>query len=362
MNFLMNKSLKITLFSPMNLNYWWNIGSLLIMLMFIQILSGFLLTLFYDNSETSFKSLWLIHIEVFFGSMLHYVHLNFSSFIFLFIYLHLIKGFVYNSYLNLKLVWMLGWLILILLMMISFLGYVLPWGQMSLWGATVITNLLSTLPWGQQLVQWIWGGYFVSIITLKLFFSIHFMAPVFLLVMIFFHMIVLHYSGSSNPLGFFNNLIKLEFSLNYLMKDFLNFLMILILFIFSLVYSFKLSDPENFILANSMISPIHIQPEWYFLQYYAILRAIPSKLGGVILFFLSLLSIFLMVYMNCLVLNFNKMVKSMNFNFILINIILMWLGGKPVESPYLEISQILSLIYFLWFLMMSMLFKIMKSK
>nr|YP_918965.1 cytochrome b [Romanomermis nielseni]ABL73784.1 cytochrome b [Romanomermis nielseni] len=359
--FLINKIMKIILFSPMNLSYWWNIGSLLFMLMLIQIFSGFLLTLFYDNSATSFTSIWLIHMEVFFGAILHYTHLNFSSFIFLFIYLHLVKAFFLNSYLNLKMVWVTGWLILMLIMMVAFLGYVLPWGQMSLWGATVITNLLSTLPWGLELVQWIWGGYFVSIITLKLFFSIHFILPFVLLILIMSHMIMLHYSGSSNPLGSFSNMIKSEFSLVYLFKDLLNLWMILVLIIFSLINSFKLSDPENFILANSLVSPIHIQPEWYFLQYYAILRAIPSKLGGVLLFLMSLVMIFMMIYFNSYYTNLDKMTMLMNVSFILINILLMWLGGQLVEAPYLNLSQIISMFYFTWFLVKLYLLKISQN-
>nr|YP_918978.1 cytochrome b [Romanomermis iyengari]ABL73798.1 cytochrome b [Romanomermis iyengari] len=353
----MNKNFKISLFSPLNLSYWWNLGSLLLMLILIQILSGVMLSLFYENSMMSFTSLWVIHMEIFNGSLIHYIHLNFASFLFMVLYFHMVKALLYNSYLNLKFVWLTGWLMMILFMMIAFLGYVLPWGQMSLWGATVITNLLSTLPFGNYLVQWIWGGYFVSNITLKLFFSLHFLFPLLTLTVIALHMITLHYYGSSNPLGTYNNIVKSEFSLNYLVKDLVNIILLLVFIIFSLLKSFNLSDPENFIMANSLVSPIHIQPEWYFLQYYAILRAIPSKVGGVIIFVLSLVMIASMILFKNLNSCYTKMNLFMMLVFMIVNIILMWLGGQVVEEPYLTVSQFFSFLYFMWFLVLGIMMK-----
>lgn len=352
-----NKVFKFSLITPINLSYWWNLGSLLGSIIIIQILSGLLLTFYYENSSNSFYSLCIIHIEVFWGSFVHFTHMNFASFIFMILYFHIIKAFLCHSFSNLKLVWVTGWIILFIIIIIAFLGYVLPWGQISLWGATVITNLLRALPYGLILVKWIWGGYFVSNFTIKLFFSLHFLIPLLLILLIIIHIIVLHYYGSSNPLGRRSNILKVEFLPVFIIKDILNIIIIFIIFIFLILIPYSIGDPENFNTANSLVSPIHIQPEWYFLQYYAILRAIPRKLGGVILFVLSLVFLLLLVLTN-IKLNYSKVLIGYIRIFININIILIWLGGSPVEDPYLIISQGFSFLYFFWFIFIFKNFKL----
>lgn len=241
------------------------------------------------------------------------------------------------------------------------MGYVLPWGQISLWGATVITNLISVLPYGETLCLWVWGGYFVSSITLKLFFSFHFILPFILLIFILSHLILLHYKGSSNSLGGNSPLIKNEFLPVYLYKDLIN--MILIFFFFVIIYlnPYIICDPENFIQANLIISPIHIKPEWYFLQYYAILRAIPNKLGGVIIFFFRILLLFILrsIKRNLFLWNF-KIWFILRALFVRINFTLLWAGGREVSWPQFEISQIFTLLYFFWFILLFFFLKIVK--
>nr|YP_001023672.1 cytochrome b [Hexamermis agrotis]ABM79873.1 cytochrome b [Hexamermis agrotis] len=350
------KTLKISLKTPFNLSYWWNLGSLLGIIMVIQIVSGVLLTLYYENSEMCFDSIYLIHIETFYGVLIHFIHLNLASLIFLLMYFHMLKGLIFNSFSSLKWAWVSGWMMMMLLMLSAFMGYVLPWGQMSLWGATVITNLLSAVPYlGKSMVEWIWGGYFVSNFTMKMFFSLHFLVPLLVLVLIMIHILILHYYGSSSPIGS-SFLSKTEFNPMYSWKDLISFTLFVFLIIMMFMSPYKTSDPENFIKSNPMVSPIHIQPEWYFLQYYAILRAIPNKLGGVLFFVLALLAL-LMMPMFKFPGNLNMMMLwnlVVSF-FLTVNLMLIWLGGLPVESPYLEISQVFTIIYFFWFMFLMLM-------
>lgn len=336
---------------PFNLRYWWNLGRLLGVLVTLQILRGIILTFYYDSSPNSFYTVWNIHLNVSNGYLLHIVHLNCSSFIFIFIYLHILKGILFSAFLHQSLIWLRGCLVMTLIIAVSFLGYVLPWGQISLWGATVITNLLTTIPlYGESLVQWIWGGFFVSNYTLKLFFSLHFITPIFLRLLIVIHLILLHYNGSSNPLGGQIS-IKTEFLPFYAVKDLVNITLIVGMFFSILTAPYILGDCENFIHSNPITSPLHIQPEWYFLNYYCILRAIPNKIGGVIFFIFSISLIFLI----CLKQNFRSL---QNFKiwwvsvslFVCVNIMLIWLGSCPVEPPFILISQIYSFFYFVWFI------------
>lgn len=326
-------------------------GSLLIVLIGVQIITGLLVTFYFENGR--FLSNLEISLEVWKGEVVQLTHANLPSVVFLFLFLHIYKGLLFGSFYKIKLLWLRGIRILLLTMGISFLGYVLPWGQISLWGATVITNLLRVFPFGENLVLWVWGGYFVSINTLKVFFSLHFILPLVLTVVILGHIITLHFKGSSNSLGVDNNFIKVEFNPIYFYKDFINLLIILTILRLVLIFSFTMLDSDNFIKANLIVSPIHIKPEWYFLQFYAILRAIPSKTGGVIFFFIAIILILLLrfckFYINIRQL---KIWKIFSCIFIGLNIMLIWLGGCPVETPYLELSQVFRFLYFIWFLLL----------
>jgi len=248
-------------------------------------------------------------------------------------------------------VWISGWFTIILIITVAFIGYVLPWGQIRLWGATVITNLLSSIPvLGKFLVEWVWGGFFVSNFTLKLFFRVHFVLPFVIIFIIVFHLMILHFYGSSNLIGRIF-LTKTEFTPIYTYKDILNVLIILILLILITFKPYSIGEPENFLPADPIVSPVHIKPEWYFLQYYAILRSIPRKVGGVICFFLSVicpLIIYIVKYYNSIIIF--KIWVLFIWQLLLVNLILAWLGGCPVERPYLFLSQIFSWIYFVLFL------------
>jgi len=345
------KKIKFSLITPLNLRYWWNLGRLLGIRFIIQIIRGIILRFYYENSIFRFFRVWKIHLEIFNGYIIHYIHINFSRFIFFIIFIHIFKALLFGSFLKIKILWLRGMLIIIITIIISFLGYVLPIGQIRLWGATVITNLLSIFFYGDSLVKWIWGGYFVSFNTIKVFFSLHFILPMLLVVLILIHLVLLHYRGSSNPLGSDSSLIKIEFITVYFFKDIINLIIILIFIIYMLINPYFCRDSENFILANSLISPLHIQPEWYFLQYYAILRAIPNKLGGIIIFIISLIILVIIIfYKNYFSLRSFKLWKRFSYFFININLLLIWLGRCPVEYPYLILSQILRIIYFLWFI------------
>lgn len=331
----------------------WNFGSLLGILVVRQITTGLIITIYYENSLDSFQSIWNLHLEILRGAIFHFLHINFASWIFLFLYAHLAKAIIFTSFSHIKVVWIRGFTLLLLIIIIAFIGYVLPWGQIRLWGATVICNLLTTIPYlGDLLVQWIWGGFFVSNITLKLFFSLHFLIPIILGVIIIFHIILLHLEGSSNPIGRSNNLIKQEFINSFLIKDLLNLIIIIVIIIIRFKAPYLTRDSENFIIANPMISPIHIQPEWYFLSYYAILRAIPNKVGGVFCFLISIAQLLIII----LIKNYQsfQIFKFWIFYYTLFFIILsilIFLGGCPVETPYLLLSQVFSLGYFMWFIL-----------
>lgn len=345
----MFKHFKFSLITPLNLRLWWNIGRILGILIFLQIIRGFMLTFYYRNTD-SFISMLNTYLEVLNSKLIQIIHINFSRIIFLFLYLHIIKAFYYTSFINQSLIWTRGIFILLLIIAISFLGYVLPWGQIRLWGATVITNLIRVLPWGKILTEWVWRGYFVSFYTLKLFFSLHFILPILLLLLILFHIIVLHYKGSSNPLSLTCELNKKEFLPRFLVKDLLNLIIIFLTISFIFFKPFLVVEEENYVAANTLLSPVHIKPEWYFLQFYAILRAIPNKAGGFLFFIMSIFLIFLIIIIQSK-LNFNSITlwKSYARSFITINLLLMWLGAQPVTNPFYFLSQIFTFFYFLWF-------------
>nr|YP_010863309.1 cytochrome b [Microplitis manilae]WGS91487.1 cytochrome b [Microplitis manilae]WUY11110.1 cytochrome b [Microplitis manilae] len=355
-NLLLNliSGMIIKLPTPINISIWWNFGSLLGLCLIFQIISGLFLSMHYTpNINYAFYSIIHIMKDVWYGWLIRLLHMNGASFFFICIYFHIGRGLYYGSYKLVK-VWLIGVMILLVLMMTAFMGYVLPWGQMSFWGATVITNLLSALPYlGIMLVEWLWGGFSVDNATLNRFYSFHFLMPFILMMMVIFHLMFLHEKGSSNPLGLNSNYYKIIFHNYYSLKDIVGFIILLeILFILMFQSPYVLSDPENFIEANSMVTPVHIQPEWYFLFAYTILRSIPNKLSGVIALILSILIL--------MILSFLKISKFQSLQFYPINqfyfwiylmnvMLLTWLGAQPVELPYMLISQIYTIFYFMFY-------------
>nr|YP_009236650.1 cytochrome b [Acraea egina]AMJ17107.1 cytochrome b [Acraea egina] len=351
---IINGSL-IDLPSPSNISAWWNFGSLLAICLVIQIITGLFLTMYYSaNIDLAFFSVNYICRNVNYGWLIRTLHANGASFFFICIYLHIGRGIYYESF-NLKFTWMIGVMILFLLMATAFMGYVLPWGQMSFWGATVITNLLSAIPYlGTMLVNWIWGGFAVDNATLTRFYTFHFLFPFIILMLTLIHLLFLHQTGSNNPLGINSNIDKIPFHPFFTFKDLIGFIiMIFILTLLTLYNPYLLGDPDNFIPANPLVTPIHIQPEWYFLFAYAILRSIPNKLGGVIALVMSILILIILPF------SFNKKIQGIQFYpinqilfWMLIStiILLTWIGARPVEMPYIITGQILTLIYFSYFI------------
>uniref|UniRef100_UPI0030FE3316 cytochrome b n=1 Tax=Ixodes trianguliceps TaxID=347913 RepID=UPI0030FE3316 len=341
--------------TPSNISYMWNMGSLLGMCLGIQILSGLFLAMnFSSDISTAFNMMSHIIRDVNNGWLIRSIHCNGASMFFIFMYIHIGRGIYYSSFFFLK-TWLSGILIIFILMATAFLGYVLPWGQMSFWGATVITNLFSAIPYiGNTLTYWIWGGFSVDNSTLTRFFSLHFILPFILLLMMIIHIIFIHEKGSSNPLGLKLNIDKIPFHPYFTIKDILG--MTLVLFVFSiivLIYPNLLTDSENFNMANPLVTPPHIQPEWYFLFAYAILRSIPNKFGGVIALVLSILIIISLPFsMNHKFSSFffHPIKKFMFWTLVNIFLLLTYLGACQVEAPYVIISQIMTMCYFLFFL------------
>nr|YP_010022834.1 cytochrome b [Pollenia pediculata]QLY90329.1 cytochrome b [Pollenia rudis]QOP39683.1 cytochrome b [Pollenia pediculata] len=352
----------IDLPAPINISTWWNFGSLLFLCLMIQILTGLFLAMHYTaDINMAFNSVNHICRDVNYGWLLRTMHANGASFFFICIYLHVGRGMYYGSYLFTP-TWLVGVIILFLVMGTAFMGYVLPWGQMSFWGATVITNLLSAIPYlGIDLVQWVWGGFAVDNATLTRFFTFHFILPFIVLATTMIHILFLHETGSNNPMGLNSNVDKIPFHPYFTYKDIVGFIiMTMLLFLLVLINPYLLGDPDNFIPANPLVTPIHIQPEWYFLFAYAILRSIPNKLGGVIALVLSIAIL--------AILPFYHLSKFQGIQFYPINqfffwmmvitvILLTWIGARPVEEPYVLIGQILTIIYFSYFLMNPMITK-----
>nr|YP_005089285.1 cytochrome b [Libythea celtis]ADP01760.1 cytochrome b [Libythea celtis] len=358
---IINGSL-IDLPSPSNISAWWNFGSLLALCLIIQIITGLFLTMYYTaNIELAFFSVNYICRNVNYGWLIRTLHANGASFFFICIYLHIGRGIYYESF-NLKFTWMVGVIILFLLMATAFMGYVLPWGQMSFWGATVITNLLSAIPYlGTMLVNWIWGGFAVDNATLTRFYTFHFLFPFIILMLTMIHLLFLHQTGSNNPLGINKNLNKIPFHPFFTFKDLIGFIiLIMMLIMLTLIDPYMLGDPDNFIPANPLSTPVHIQPEWYFLFAYAILRSIPNKLGGVIALVMSILILIILPF------TFNKKIQGIQFYplnqmlfwFMIITIFLLtWIGARPVENPYIITGQLLTVFYFSYFIINPMLNK-----
>nr|WPV76834.1 cytochrome b [Phlebotomus chinensis] len=359
---IMNNAL-VDLPAPINISAWWNFGSLLGLCLIIQIITGLFLAMHYTaNIESAFNSVTHICRDVNYGWLLRTIHANGASFFFICIYAHIGRGIYYNSYLYIP-TWSIGTLILFVVMGTAFMGYVLPWGQMSFWGATVITNLLSAIPYlGNMMVQWIWGGFAVDNATLTRFFTFHFLFPFIIAAMTMIHLLFLHQTGSNNPLGLNSDSDKIPFHPYFSFKDLIGFIiMMMILFILSIMAPYYLGDPDNFIPANPLVTPPHIQPEWYFLFAYAILRSIPNKLGGVIALVMSIAILFILpiLHMNKFQgLQFYPMNQILFWCMVTIIILLTWIGARPVEDPYVLTGQILTILYFSYYMMNPLMSKI----
>nr|ATU46965.1 cytochrome b [Ellobius tancrei] len=341
----------IDLPTPSNISSWWNFGSLLGLCLTIQILTGLFLAMHYtSDTSTAFSSVAHICRDVNYGWLIRYLHANGASMFFICLFLHVGRGVYYGSY-NMIETWNMGIILLFAVMATAFMGYVLPWGQMSFWGATVITNLLSAIPYiGTTLVEWIWGGFSVDKATLTRFFAFHFILPFIITALVLVHLLFLHETGSNNPTGLNSDADKIPFHPYYTIKDFLGALLLLAtLMMLALFFPDALGDPDNFTPANPLNTPPHIKPEWYFLFAYAILRSIPNKLGGVLALILSILVLALMPFLHTSEqrgLTFRPITQTMYWILVADLLILTWIGGQPVEYPFIMIGQVASIAYF----------------
>nr|AAN34980.1 cytochrome b [Empidonax fulvifrons rubicundus] len=347
---MVNNSL-IDLPTPSNISAWWNFGSLLGICLTTQIITGLLLAMHY-TADTSLAFMSVAHTcrNVQFGWLVRNLHANGASFFFICIYLHIGRGFYYGSYLY-KETWNTGVILLLTLMATAFVGYVLPWGQMSFWGATVITNLFSAIPYiGQTLVEWAWGGFSVDNPTLTRFFALHFLLPFMIAGLTLIHLTFLHETGSNNPLGISSDCDKIPFHPYFSTKDILGFIILLLpLTTLALFSPNLLGDPENFTPANPLVTPPHIKPEWYFLFAYAILRSIPNKLGGVLALAASVLVLFLAPFLHMSkqrTMTFRPLSQLLFWTLVANLLVLTWIGSQPVEHPFIIIGQLASLTYF----------------
>lgn len=353
----------IDLPSPSNISTIWNFGSLLGVCLGIQIVTGLFLAIHYcPNVEIAFNSVAHISRDVNQGWILRTIHANGASFFFICLYIHVGRGIYYGSYILIH-TWIVGVTILFLVIATAFLGYVLPWGQISFWGATVITNLLSAIPYlGTTIVQWLWGGFAVDNATLTRFFAFHFLLPFVIAAAVIIHLLFLHQTGSNNPLGLNSNIDKIPFHPYFSFKDILGFIFIVLaLVILSLTNPYILGDPDNFIPANPLVTPVHIQPEWYFLFAYAILRSIPNKLGGVIALIISIAILYILPFTNKKKFNRNQFYptnKILFWTIVIIVTLLTWIGARPVEDPYIITGQTLTITYFIFYLLNPLIFKI----
>jgi ubiquinol-cytochrome c reductase cytochrome b subunit len=359
---IINNSL-IDLPTPSNISTWWNFGSLLGLCLGIQIVTGLFLAIHYTaNIDTAFNRVVHICRDVNYGWLLRTLHANGASFFFICIYIHIGRGIYYASY-NFSITWMIGVLILFIVIATAFLGYVLPWGQISFWGATVITNLVSAIPYaGTIIVQWIWGGFAVDNATLTRFFTLHFLLPFVIAAIVIIHLLALHQTGSNNPLGLNSNIDKIPFHPFFSYKDIVGFLIITIrLIILTLINPYILGDPDNFTPANPLVTPVHIQPEWYFLFAYAILRSIPNKLGGVIALVISIAILFILPFTANKKIQRNAFYpinKILFWSILVIVILLTWIGARPVEDPYILTGQILTVLYFIYYIINPLIYTI----
>lgn len=352
---IINASL-IDLPAPINISIWWNYGSLLGLCLVIQTATGLFLSIHYvSDIEIAFSSVAHISRDVNYGWLIRAAHANGASIFFLFLYLHTARGLYYNSYL-IKETWNIGVIILVLVIAAAFTGYVLPWGQIRFWGATVITSIFSVIPYmGQILVEWIWGGFAVDNATLNRFYSFHFLIPFILMGASAAHILFLHQTGSNNPIGINSDSDRIPFHLYYSIKDILGYVIALLFFSILVLYApYIFTDPDNFLNANPLVTPIHIQPEWYFLWLYAILRSVPNKLGGALALVIALVILALPAFTffrNKVGSRFNPL-SQMLFWYIRSSwLILTWIGSCAVEEPYVLIGQLSTTAYFSYFIL-----------
>nr|AOY40031.1 cytochrome b [Scolytinae sp. BMNH 1040327] len=345
----------INLPTPTNISSMWNFGSLLGLCLMIQILTGLFLAMNYcPNIDLAFNSVSHITRNVNMGWLIRTLHANGASLFFICLYTHIGRGMYYSSY-NMKETWTTGVTIFFLVMATGFLGYVLPWGQMSFWGATVITNLVSAIPYlGKTIVQWLWGGFAVDNATLTRFFAFHFILPFIISALVMIHLLYLHQTGSSNPLGLKSNIDKTLFHPYFTLKDAVGYIVTMFLLTaLTLKAPYMLGDPDNFTPANPLVTPTHIKPEWYFLFAYAILRSIPNKLGGVLALVASIAILYVMPFINKKKMSstqFYPMSKILFWSLLATILLLTWVGARPVEDPYILTGQVLTMMYFSYYL------------
>jgi len=345
--------------SPINLSYAWSFGALAGICLGIQILTGVFLAMHYTpHIDLAFSSVEHIMRDVNNGWLIRYMHANGASMFFIVVYCHIFRGLFYGSYMTPREhLWCSGVVIFLLMMATAFMGYVLPWGQMSFWGATVITNLFSAIPLvGPSIVDWLWGGFCVDNATLNRFFSLHFVLPFVIAGLVIVHLALLHRDGSNNPLGISSSTDKISFYPYFYVKDLFSFMLFLFFFSLILFYSPNtLGHPDNYIMANPMSTPAHIVPEWYFLPFYAILRSIPDKLGGVVAMGGAIVILLFIPFIN------TSPVRSSTFRpiyrqlfwFLFADFLLLgWIGQEVVEDPYILIGQLGTFFYFLFFLVL----------
>nr|ADI44853.1 cytochrome b [Contia tenuis] len=339
-----------------NISTWWNFGSMLLACLALQITTGFFLAIHYTaNIDLAFSSIIHITRDTPYGWIMQNLHAIGASMFFVCIYIHIARGLYYGSYLN-KEVWSSGTALLIALMATAFFGYVLPWGQMSFWAATVITNLLTAVPYlGTTLTTWLWGGFSINDPTLTRFFALHFILPFTIISLSSIHIMFLHNEGSSNPLGTNSDIDKIPFHPYHSHKDMLMLVILITLLFITMSFTPNIfNDPENFSKANPLVTPQHIKPEWYFLFAYGILRSIPNKLGGTLALILSIIILFTMPFTHTSwvrSMTFRPLAQLMFWTLIATFMTITWAATKPVEPPYITISQTTSILYFLFFVM-----------
>jgi len=346
--------------APINLTYWWNFGVLALVCLVLQIITGIALAMHYvPNADLAFISVEHIMRDVNYGWLLRYIHANGASMFFIAVYLHTFRGLYYGSYTAPRIhLWGIGVVILLIMILTAFLGYVLPWGQMSFWAATVITNLASAVPVvGKHIVLWLWGGFAVDNATLNRFFSFHYLFPFILVFLVVLHLVFLHEYGSNNPIGVrdIEEIDKIPFTPYFTVKDVFGIFVFLIFFGFFVFFAPNfLGHTDNYIPANPLVTPAHIVPEWYFLPFYGILRSIPNKLGGVVALVLAIVVLIFLPLFNQSDIrstSFRPILKVSFWFFVSITLLLGWIGGNPIEEPFYQIGQILTALYFLYFIL-----------